>query len=128
MDLIDLVTRWGIPLIAVAVLLEQGGLPLPAAPFLVVAGALADAGSMRAEWLLGTAVLACLVADHIWFWLGRAHGRRVLATVCRVSLSPDTCVRQTDDLIGRHGAPLLLVAKFIPAVSAVAIPSSAASG
>jgi membrane protein DedA with SNARE-associated domain/rhodanese-related sulfurtransferase len=128
MDLVDLVTRWGVPLIVIAVLLEQGGLPLPAAPLLVVSGALADIGTMRADVLLGAAVFACLMADNVWFWLGRSHGRRVLATVCRMSLSPDTCVRQTDDLIRKHGAPLLLVAKFIPGVSAVAIPSSAASG
>lgn len=111
-----------------AVLLEQAGLPLPAAPLLVVAGALADAGPLRAEQLLGVAVLGCLLADHAWFVIGRAHGRSVLGTVCRLSLSPDTCVRQTDDLIKRHGAPLLLVAKFIPGVSAVAIPTAAASG
>ena len=111
-----------------AVLLEQAGLPLPAAPLLVVAGALADSGPLRSEDLLGVAVLACLLADHLWFAIGRAHGRRVLGAVCRISLSPDTCVRQTDDLIKRHGAPLLLVAKFIPGVSAVAIPTAAASG
>ncbi|APV50217.1 hypothetical protein BWI17_11280 [Betaproteobacteria bacterium GR16-43] len=128
MDLIDLVIRFGTPLVVIAVLLEQGGLPLPAAPLLVVAGALADTGSMRADVLLSAAVVACLLADHVWFSLGRAYGRKVLGTICRVSLSPDTCVRQTDDLIRKHGAPLLLVAKFIPGVSAVAIPSAAANG
>ena len=128
MDLVDLVTRFGVPLVIIAVLLEQGGLPLPAAPLLVVSGALADLGSMRADVLLAAAVFACLIADNVWFALGRAHGRKILGTVCRLSLSPDTCVRQTDDLVKRHGAPLLLVAKFIPGVSAVAIPSSAASG
>jgi len=128
MDLIDLVARWGLPLVLAAVILEQGGLPLPAAPLLVVAGALADAGPLRAEQLLGIAVFGCLLADHVWFVIGRAHGRSVLGAVCRLSLSPDTCVRQTDDLIKRHGAPLLLVAKFIPGVSAVAIPTAAAMG
>jgi membrane protein DedA with SNARE-associated domain/rhodanese-related sulfurtransferase len=128
MDLIDLVARWGLPLVLAAVILEQGGLPLPAAPLLVVAGALAGAGPLRAEQLLGIAVFGCLLADHVWFVIGRAHGRSVLGAVCRLSLSPDTCVRQTDDLIKRHGAPLLLVAKFIPGVSAVAIPTAAAMG
>lgn len=93
-----------------------------------MAGALADDGPLRAEQLLGVAVFACLIADHVWFAIGRSHGRRVLGAVCRLSLSPDTCVRQTDDLIKRHGAPLLLLAKFIPGVSAVAIPTAAASG
>ena len=59
---------------------------------------------------------------------GRLRGRALLAGICRLSLSPDTCVRKTDDLIGRHGANLLLVAKFIPGVSAVAIPTAAAMG
>ena len=80
MDLIDLVARWGLPLVLAAVLLEQAGLPLPAAPLLVVAGALADAGPPRSEQLLGVAVFACLLADHVWFVIGRAHGRRVLGS------------------------------------------------
>src|SRR5947207_942792 len=82
-----------------AVLREQGGLPVPAPPILVVSGALAAAGSMRPELVLGAAFAACLVADHGWFLVGRRMGRRLLATICRLSLSPDTCVRKTDDLI-----------------------------
>ena len=128
MDLVELLTRWELPLVFASVLLEQGGLPLPAAPLLVAAGALSETGVMRSEQILAAALVACLVADHFWFWIGRGHGRRVLGTICRLSLSPDTCVRQTDDLIGRHGAALLLVAKFIPGVSAMAIPSAAAMG
>jgi membrane protein DedA with SNARE-associated domain/rhodanese-related sulfurtransferase len=128
MDLVELLNRWELPLVFGAVLLEQGGLPLPAAPLLVAAGALSDIGRMRAEHIFATAIFACLVADHFWFWIGRNHGRRVLGAVCRLSLSPDTCVRQTDDLIGRHGPALLLVAKFIPGVSAVAIPTAAGNG
>lgn len=128
MDLVELLTRWELPLVFGSVLLEQGGLPLPAAPLLVAAGALSQTGVMRSEQILAAAIVACLVADHFWFWIGRSNGRRVLGTICRLSLSPDTCVRQTDDLIGRHGAALLLVAKFIPGVSAMAIPSAAALG
>ncbi len=128
MDPIDLLARWGIPLVFVAVTLEQVGLPLPAGAILVCAGALSAAGAMRPEHVLLVAFIACLAADHAWFVAGRLHGRRLLAMLCRVSLSPDTCVRKTDDLIGRHGAKLLVFAKFIPGVSAVAIPTAAAMG
>jgi membrane protein DedA with SNARE-associated domain/rhodanese-related sulfurtransferase len=128
MDLIALLTQLGVPLVFAAVLLEQSGLPVPAPPVLVVAGALAAAGAMRPELVLLAAFAACLLADHGWFMLGRRYGRRLLADICRLSLSPDTCVRKTDDLIARHGAPLLLVAKFIPGVSAVTIPTAAAMG
>jgi len=128
LDLIALLTQWGVPLVFAAVLLEQSGLPLPAPPILVAAGALAATGAMRPELILLAAFMGCLVADHAWFVMGRRFGRRLLAGVCRLSLSPDTCVRKTDDLIGRHGPAVLLVAKFIPGVSAVAIPTAAAMG
>src|SRR5258705_6377482 len=128
MELIELVARWGPLLVLAAVLLQQGGLPLPSAPVLIVAGAIADSESLRPEKILMAAVFACLAADHLWYGVGRRYGRRVLDTICRLSISPDTCVSQTDDLSARHGAPLLLVAKFIPGVSAVAIPSAAAMG
>jgi membrane protein DedA with SNARE-associated domain len=126
MDL--LLAEWGIALVFVAVLVEQAGLPLPAAPLLVGAGALAQQGLMRPELVLAVALAASLAADHIWFLAGRRRGRALLGFLCRVSLSPDTCVRRTDDLIARHGPALLLVAKFVPGVSAVAIPTSAAMG
>ncbi len=128
MDLLDLLARWGLALVFGSVLLEQGGIPLPSAPILVAAGALAASEIMRPELVLLVALLSCLIADHMWFLLGRRHGRRLLAGICRLSLSPDTCVRKTDDLIGRYGATVLLVAKFIPGVSAMAIPTAAAMG
>lgn len=128
MEPVALLARWGILLVFGSVVLEHGGLPLPAAPLLVAAGALAEQGVLRPEIVLLAALGACLLADHAWFLTGRRYGRRLLAGVCRLSLSPDSCVRKTDDLITRHGAPLLLVAKFIPGVSAVAIPTAAAMG
>jgi len=128
MDLAALLGEWGVALVFVGVLVEQAGLPLPAAPLLVGAGALAHQGIMRPELILAVAVLASLVADHLWFLAGRRRGRALLGLICRISLSPDTCVRRTDTLILRHGPALLLVAKFVPGVSAVAIPTSAAMG
>src|SRR4051812_4255843 len=96
-----LLAEWGITLVFLAVLMEQAGLPLPAAPLLVGAGALTQQGLMRPELLLFVALGASLMADHLWFLAGRLRGRALLGFVCRVSLSPDTCVRRTDDLIAR---------------------------
>lgn len=128
MDMTQLLAHWGIPLIFATALAEQAGLPLPAAPILISAGALAWDGALRPEAVLAAAFAACLIADHAWFAAGRLRGRAVLAGICRLSLSPDTCVRRTDDLIARHGPYVLMVAKFIPGVSAVAIPTAAAMG
>jgi rhodanese-related sulfurtransferase len=40
--------------------------------------------------------------------------------VCRVSLAPDSCVRQTESLFARWGAASLLVAKFVPGFATIA--------
>lgn len=128
MDPLELLAHWDIALVAGATLASVSGLPIPAEPVLVAAGALAQDGIMRADLVLLAAVASSLVADHAWFLLGRFRGRAVLAGICRISLSPDTCVRQTDNLIARHGAALLVVAKFLPGISLVAIPTSAAMG
>jgi len=46
----------------------------------------------------------------------------VLAFLCKVSLEPDSCVSNTQNLFARHGAKSLLVAKFIPGFDTVAPP------
>ena len=128
MDLVGIVNQWGVALVFVVVLIDLAGLPLPAPPLLLVAGALSIDGSMRPDLLLFSAVAASLLADHAWFLVGRRHGRRLLATICRISLSPDICVSRTDALLGKYGPALLLFAKFVPGVSAVSIPTLAAMG
>jgi hypothetical protein len=67
-------------------------------------------------------VAAALIADTIWFQLGRRRGRRVLRLLCRVSLEPDSCVRQTENAFLKYGMRSLLVSKFISGLNAVAAP------
>ena len=94
-ELFTLVLAHGTSLIFGNVLLEQLGLPVPAVPTLVVAGALAADGKLSFAHLLLAAFVATVAADSLWFLLGRRYGQKLLKTLCRVSLSPDTCVRQT---------------------------------
>jgi len=123
----DLV-RYGLLIVFANVFLEQIGAPIPALPTLIVAGALAAQGKMGLPSLLGVALLASVTADTVWFLLGRWQGHRVLKTLCRLSLSPDTCVRGTEDMFERAGMPSLLYAKFIPGYSTVAPPLAGAMG
>ena len=125
--LLQLVARHGTPLVWLNVFLEQIGAPIPAVPTLVVAGALSRDGKMSSTLLVGGSVVASLLADWIWFLLGRHYGYRVLRTLCRISLSPDSCVRETEARFERWGMPSLLVAKFIPGFSTVAPPLAGAS-
>jgi membrane protein DedA with SNARE-associated domain/rhodanese-related sulfurtransferase len=104
------------------VLAEQIGLPLPAVPFLIAAGALVGTGQMSLSVAVVAAVSAALLGDQVWFELGRRRGRRVLNWLCRISLEPTSCVRRTEDFYARHGVRSLVVAKFVPGLSTIAPP------
>jgi membrane protein DedA with SNARE-associated domain len=113
---------YGGPVLFGVVFAEQVGLPLPAVPLLLAAGALAGGGRMSLWAALGLPVLASLLGDTLWYELGRRRGSRVLNLLCRISLEPDSCVRRTENLFVRHGVRSLLLAKFIPGLSIVAPP------
>jgi len=118
--LLRLITEYGLLLVFAAVLVEQLGVPLPAYPLLMLTSALAARGEFNVFALLGTAVVACLIADTVWYQIGGALGRRVLRVLCQISLSPDGCVRQTESVFTRFGASSLMVAKFVPGFASVA--------
>jgi membrane protein DedA with SNARE-associated domain/rhodanese-related sulfurtransferase len=104
------------------VLAEQLGVPLPAAPVLLAAGALAGLGKLNLALALLLAVLASLIGDTVWYYLGRTRGTAVLRLICKISLEPDACVRKTSATYSKHRTRWLLFAKFIPGVSTIAPP------
>ena len=109
----------GIVLFAV-VFGEQIGLPIPAIPVMLAAGALAGAGRMDLGLAILLSIAACLAGDVIWYELGRRRGRQALSLLCRISLEPDFCVRRTENFFTRHGIRALILAKFIPGLSTLA--------
>jgi membrane protein DedA with SNARE-associated domain len=70
LETLEFLIRHGTTVLFAAVFLEQMGLPLPAAPWLLAAGALAAVGKLN--WLLAltAATFGSIVADVIWFYLG----------------------------------------------------------
>jgi membrane protein DedA with SNARE-associated domain/rhodanese-related sulfurtransferase len=127
-DIDQLVGQHGSALVFMAVLLEQLGLPVPAVPVLMVAGAAAMEGRLSAVALLGLAIVASLIGDSLWYAAGRRYGNRVMKTLCRVSLTPDWCVNQTQTQFERWGVNALVIAKFVPGLSTIAPPLAGAAG
>ena len=119
-QLLQLIQHYGLAFVFVNVLMLQAGLPVPAYPTLIITGALASRGGASLPALVATAIVAALIADIAWYLAGRKYGSSVLQTICRVSLSPDSCVRQTESIFARWGARSLAVAKFIPGFASVA--------
>ena len=118
--------RYGVPLVGFNVLLQQLGLPIPAVPTMIVAGALAVDGRLSGPGVFAISVAASVVADALWFAAGRRYGYPVLKLLCRVSMSPDSCVRQTEGIFERYGFYSLVVSKFVPGFSTVAPPVAGA--
>jgi membrane protein DedA with SNARE-associated domain len=123
----EFVIRHGYVVLFVWILAEQGALPIPSVPLLLVCGALAKAGHLSAAPILFFGVLACLIADGAWFQIGRSRGAKILAFLCRMALEPDSCVGQTKNGFVRYGVRFLLVSKFIPGMNALAAPLAGSS-
>jgi len=124
----ELFSHYGLLAVAFAVLLEQLGAPVPSTPVLLLAGvesATRDGFALRS---FVVATVAALVANGLWFWAGQQLGRRVLATLCRISISPDSCVRQNEASFARRGVLTLVIAKFVPGLSILAPPLAGALG
>jgi membrane protein DedA with SNARE-associated domain len=118
----DFLVQHGYVVLLGWVFLEQGGIPVPAMPLLLAAGALAGAGRLNLLVALFSAALGAVAADSIWFQLGRRKGIKILQLLCRISLEPDSCVRRTEGIFSKQGARALLVAKFLPGLGLVTPP------
>jgi membrane protein DedA with SNARE-associated domain/rhodanese-related sulfurtransferase len=110
------------------VLVEQIGIPIPSVPVLLTAGTLSATHRVSFIGITFAMLLACLIADTIWFSLGRRYGNSVLKLLCRLSFEASTCVSKTEGYFTRRGAVTLLFAKFVPGLSTVAAPIAGQTG
>jgi membrane protein DedA with SNARE-associated domain/rhodanese-related sulfurtransferase len=127
-QLIGLIQHFGLAFVFVNVLVEQAGLPVPAYPTMIIAGALLTRGEHALTALVLAGALAAVIADTFWYMAGRRFGTRVLRTLCRISLSPDSCVRQTESFFDRFGPASMIFAKFVPGFASVATALAGAMG
>jgi membrane protein DedA with SNARE-associated domain/rhodanese-related sulfurtransferase len=119
--------RYGLLVVFLSVLLGEGGLPLPAFPLLITAAALVAPSPHQIPDIVLAGVGGCLVADLVWYWGGRRYGNRVLGVLCKMSLSPDYCVRQMETVFLKVGPWSLLFAKFLPGLSTISVAMAGAT-
>jgi membrane protein DedA with SNARE-associated domain len=127
-ETLHFLARHGYLVLFAWVLAEQLGVPLPSTPFIIAAGALAHMGQLNFGAALFLAFSASMIADLIWFEIGRRRGTRVLKLLCRISLEPDYCVRRTENTFARYGAKTLIVGKLVPGISVLATPMAGVYG
>ena len=117
-----LLEDYGLSLVFGNVLLEQVGLPIPAVPTMIAAGAFAAEGQYPLLAVLAVAFAACVIGDATLYLVGRLYGHRVMKLMCSISLSPDSCVRQTSLHFERWGGWTLVLGKFLPGIGTVSAP------
>lgn len=127
-EMLGFILRHGYAVLGVWVFFEQFGFPISSVPALLAAGALAGSGNLSLAAVIIIPILGSLLADTTWYEFGRYRGARVLNLICRISLEPDSCVRNTENLFARQGAKSLMVAKFVPGLSVAAPPLSGMLG
>ncbi|MEA9677176.1 DedA family protein/thiosulfate sulfurtransferase GlpE [Xanthomonas campestris pv. raphani] len=126
-----LIEQYGLALVFANVLALSLGLPVPAMPTLVLVGAGYALHGGSAAWssalaALAVSVFASVLGDLVWYLAGRRFGNRTLQSLCRLSLSRDTCMKKTERFFGRWGVRVLAVAKFVPGLSMVSVPMAGA--
>ena len=116
----ELLLRHGVLVLFVWAFVVQAGVPVPAIPMLLGAGVLSGSGQMHLALAVAAAMAATLGADVVWYALGRALGSRVLGTLCRFSLNPDSLVRDAKERFVAHRVRYVVLAKFLPGLNPLA--------
>lgn len=121
-ETLHFILRHGYLVLVAWVFAEQIGLPLPSIPLLLAGGALAGTGHLSLALVVLFPAAGAVLADVIWYELGKYRGAKVLNLLCRISLEPDSCIRNTENRFARSGANALVVAKFVPGLNTAAPP------
>ena len=119
-DTLQFVVQYGYALLFGWVMIEQGGLPIPATPLLLAAGALAGQGRMSLPLVILASTAGSVVSDIFWYMFGKRRGAVVLNLLCRIALEPDSCVRRTESRFSKLGLRTLLICKFVPGLNTAA--------
>jgi len=107
----------GRPVLFLWVFADQAGVPVPVVPLLLGVGALAGEQQLGLPVAVALAVAASLLADLLWYAVGRRRGVRALGILCGITLEPDSCVRRAQELFLQHRLRSQLIGKFLPGLN-----------
>ena len=79
--LLHIIETYGLWVVFAAVLFDQGGLPVPSYPLMIVAASLAVETHRSLLPIQIVAILATLIADYLWYAGGRRFGASLLRTM-----------------------------------------------
>lgn len=110
----QLLTQYGLPLLALVIMLESFGVPLPGETALITFGILASQGRYDIRAVISVAAAAAIVGDNLGYWLiGRLGGRALLARWQWLDRYSDRVLPRTEAVIARHGGTTVFLGRFV---------------
>ena len=119
----------GYTTVAVALLLENAGVPVPGETILLLASFLAySEHQLSLPWIIVTGTIAATLGDNLGFTIGHFGGRPLLDRYQHLFRIPDHVIARGENLLQRYGAPIIFVARFIFGMRVVAGPLAGVLG
>ena len=107
-------TQYGLPLLALAIMLESFGVPVPGETALIAFGALASQGHYDIRWVIAVASAGAIVGDNLGYWLiGRLGGRALLTRWRWLRRYSERALPRAETLMARHGGKTVFFGRFI---------------
>jgi membrane protein DedA with SNARE-associated domain/rhodanese-related sulfurtransferase len=120
-SLTDTIQHYAPVVVFLNMLVARVGLPLPVVPTLMTAAALARHAPLQLGEIIVAGAGGAVISDFVLYHCGFCYGQRFLALLCRISLSPDFCVRRTEAAYARVGGWSLVIGRFVPGLSLIAV-------
>jgi len=115
--------QYGYWALALTLLLENAGIPLPGETILLLASFLAySEHAFTLPWVIAVATIACTIGDNLGFALGYYGGRPLLERYQHFFHIPSNTVRRGEDLFARFGAATIFFARFVFGMRIIAGP------
>jgi membrane-associated protein len=118
-----LLVEYGYWALALALLLENAGLPVPGETTLLLASFLAySEHKLHLPYIMITAIIAATLGDNIGFLIGHHGGRPLLDRYRHLFRVPGKVVARGERLFARYGAVTIFFARFIFGMRVIAGP------
>ena len=107
-------TQYGLPLLALAIMLESFGIPLPGETALIAFAALASQGHYDIRWVIAVAAAGAIVGDNLGYWLiGKLGGRALLTRWRWLRRYSERVLPRAEALMARHGGKTVFFGRFV---------------
>jgi len=115
--------EYGYWTIAVILLLENAGIPLPGETTLLFAAFLAFSEHRLMLWgIIVVGVIACTIGDNLGYWIGYRGGRPLLERQRRIFRISEEHLRRGEQFFVRYGNVTVLFARFVFGMRIIAGP------